>query len=233
MDASGVNNSYDTLEMDLERLLDAAMDSMPAEETLPNKSSSSVSGMPAATSAAAAETMVDPEADTQPELGLDLELELEAMMEDSGAFAEASQPTPTKADSTPMRSSPKVAATQGDPSSGSRPEDLLENEFDALLSSQADLPSSQAAPQPSQAGVSDEGDEEQFWEDAIQTEEDNSRATLSVGTPAAAGAEGEDRLSQRSPMGSTGSQEVGLASQMSQESTIEMALERIIDDALA
>jgi replication fork protection complex subunit Tof1/Swi1 len=247
-------DDLDSLELDLERLLDAAMDSMPQEDTVQNNSASSSSGG----IAKAASTMVDPDADTPP--NLDLELELEAMMEDSGLFGEEIQSAaPTQAENPPSAaaaSTPKESSARKNPSAESKPapatqeEDTLENELDALLSSQPDL-ASQPAPQPSQASAtveddleamlgeamgdepasqpkdaSDDGadaDEQQFWEDAVQTEQ-KIGGTVSLATPARA--RSSDATSQQEA--SPGS---AMLSQLSQESTIEGALERIVEEA--
>jgi len=84
--------------------------------------------------------------------------------------------------------------------------------------------------QASTANQDCDGDEEQFWEDAVQAEQDNA----SVATPQKAktvtsvgSAERCSQQSGRSPNGSPGSV---MASQMSQ--SLEMALEEIIDEAL-
>ena len=74
------DEDIDTLEMDLEKLLDAE-ESRRDGDTLPDTCFDK-----GFEKAGVAETAVDPEMDTQPGLGLDLEFELEAMMDESGSL---------------------------------------------------------------------------------------------------------------------------------------------------
>jgi len=201
-------DDLESLEMDLERLLDAAMDSMPAEEAQPKKGSgseeaqakqkSTSSKQPAASTCSA--TMADSQGETQPDL--DLENELAAILEESqnesngldmnaAPPAEASNVPPTTADATSPPAREKEVPTTGD--------DDLENQLDDLLNGDDNVLPSQAAPQLSQESTTLENELEAMLNDSCGTQ--------------APGA--------------------GLASQLSQESTLEMALERIIDDALA
>jgi len=200
------DEDIDTLEMDLEKLLDAE-DSRRVEETLPD----AASGVSAPAPAGVAGTAVDPETETQPGLGLDLELELEAMLDESSSF-------PVDGSSAaPMHSAPNPASARPEANS-------LEDDLEVLLAdtltqgSQANSPAvrlpgtldsdlaAATAPVPGEGS----GDEEAFWEEAIQG---------SAPEVPAAG-------SQESP--AKGSQ----ASLFSQGSTLEMDLERLIDESL-
>jgi len=208
------DEDMDTLEMDLEKLLDAE-DSRMVDETLPDASSSGSAPAPAGV----AQTAVDPETETQPGLGLDLELELEAMLDESSSF-------PVDGSSAaPMHSAPNPASA--------RPEvNSLEDDLEVLLAdtltqgSQANSPgtldsdlAAATAPVPGEGS----GDEEAFWEEAIQGGAETATATSQqAGSAPEVPAAG----SQESP--AKGSQ----ASLFSQGSTLEMDLERLIDESL-
>jgi len=254
----------DSLEMDLEKLLDAE-ESRRAEDTLPNKSSSASSGL-----SAPAPTAIDPDAETQAGLGMDLELELEAMMDESGSFPPEASQTAERAPCTAASAVTQTAtsASRAPQAHGAAPAaeaDSLEADLEALIGSQASHGAAPAAEadtleadlealigsQPSQAeppasaaaptleddlstlleesGVSsqraatvpdgeggDEGDEQQFWEDAVLGEE-----VAEDTAPRQAGSAPEVLSPQLG------------GSQASQESTLEMALESLIDESLA
>jgi len=201
------DEDIDTLEMDLEKLLDAE-ETRRDGDTMPDTCFDKSSGFEPA---GAAEAAVDPEMETQPGLGLDLEFELEAMMDESGSFP-ASQPAPTV----------PASSTGTTPATGLAPEaNSLEDDLEALLAdtltqgSQAD---SQAVMTPAPALTEAEaaaGDEDQqFWEDAVDGVDENAAAATQPGS------EPEEPV--------VGSQ----ASLFSQESTLESALEKIMDESL-
>lgn len=213
------DEDIDTLEMDLEKLLDAE-DSRRVEETLPD----ATSGVSAPAPAGVAETAVDPETETQPGLGLDLELELEAMLDESGSFPADGSPA------APMRSAPDLASAAPEANS-------LEDDLEALLAdtltqgSQANssavrppgtLDSDLAAATAPVAGEGS-GDEEAFWEEAIQG---GAETTAAASQQPGSAPEGPAAGSQESP--AKGSQ----ASLFSQGDTLEMDLEKLIDESL-
>jgi len=213
-------DDIDDLEMDLEKLLDAE-DSKRAFDTMPAASSGSG----------------DADADT-PGLGLDLELELEAMIDESGTFPPEDEASQIGAAPTPARSArlsgaaPSLEADslEADLEGLMEPEPpasaasaTLEDELGAMLEESGIMSQPAAQPAASQtsepAGVN--GDEQAFWEDAVLEEgAGNAAAAAAAESPKQAGAAPE----ASSPLG---------GSQMSQESTLEMTLERMMDDELA
>lgn len=215
------DEDIDTLEMDLEKLLDAE-DSRRLEETLPAETS----GVAAPAPAGVAETAVDPESETQPGLGLDLELELEAMLDES-----ASVPADSSS-AAPMHTAPNPASMAPEANS-------LEDDLEALLADtltqgsqtnspavrppgtlDSNLAAAATAPVPGEGS----GDEEAFWEEAIQGGGETPAATSQQ--PGSA-PEVPSAGSQESP--EKGSQ-ADLFSQGS--TTLEMDLERLMDESL-
>jgi len=247
MPADNEGDDLNDVEMDLERLLDAAMDTLAAEETLPDPSSSASGAMssanPGRVNSGLASTNMDAEAETQPDL--DLELELENMLEESGSQPFESQDigklhraqTQLDPSGTQFDAAKKSTVSATLPATEIELDQSLEAELDALLESQP----SQAAPPASQSlptfgrriesqtrdmhaanteQDNCDGDEEQFWEEAVNAERDNP------GVAPNSAQLGDDSIQRSQKNGS--SQEVP----GTQDSTLENALERLIDDTL-
>jgi hypothetical protein len=242
------DEDMDTLEMDLEKLLDAE-EMRRSDDTVPDKSFASASEPSKAASSGVAKTAVDPEGETQPGLGCDLEFELEAMLDESGSFPPDASPAAPR-QSTASGAAPEANSLEADlealleesqtaaPSlaTGAAPEaNSLELDLEALLEdsltqgSQVESPAVGAAQSPGEPAAAaapataadadaQSGDDERFWEEAIQGEEkDGTAASPQQGSAP----EGLCAASQASQ---------GL---LSQESTLEMALEKMMDESLA
>jgi hypothetical protein len=231
----------DSLEMDLEKLLDAE-ESRRAFETEPSTSSASASGQPAApASENAAQTALDTQEDTQPGLGLDLELELEAMIDegDSLPFEEslpetqaATIPDPATAMTAPAATAPEPGSIEADLEDimgdsltqeppVSQASATLEEEMATILEasglntqSPAKSAQSPAASPAKSARGGESGDEASFWDNAVEADLPEDIATQRLGA---------------APEGASQRSEQIAGSQLSQESTLEMALEKIMD----
>lgn len=180
----------DSLEMDLEKLLDAE-ESRRAYEPPPNGGSSGSSGPPPADA-------VDPDADTQPGLGMDLELELEAMIDESGSLpqepSQAAEPVRMEADSLEAElealigseSQAQVSQTQSSQPQppASAPATNLEDELATLLEESGI--GTQPGPAPTVGATEpdgESGDEAQFWEDAVLAGSPNKPAAVDDAGP--------------------------------------------------
>jgi hypothetical protein len=198
MDMQMEGEDIDSLEMDLEKLLDAEESRRSYTDTMPAEGSSASAGVPARIP----ETAVEGDAPTQE--GLDLELELEAMMDESGTFpAEETQPTDREASaeqgtaasppSRPPGSAPAPGAdsleadleallgndsftqgsqaTQQEPAASQAPAGpSLEDDLEALLE-ESGVFTQPDVPATAPEATAPDDDEEQFWENAVMADE--------------------------------------------------------------
>lgn len=156
---AGDDIDIDSLEKDLEKLLEAEESRRVDVNVPPQSSSSSSSGLPASSLGVnPAPTAVDPSAETQP--GDDLELELEAMLDESGQADSLEQDLDTLIGN----SQPQASQNEGAGTGSTLEDDLAGLLEESGVRTQSTPP---AATAPDVSPSKDTQDEEQFWDDAV------------------------------------------------------------------